>query len=348
MSTRYQLAIVSAGEELRSVRERLVKTVVFMGHLPIDLVATGILDCGNPDTVSRHLSRSDYLILALGVTARPDAQDLATAAEAVDLALEHRVPVLALLFGDDTTTAEPEKPSEETAAILAKIKERAAGLIQRIHGPTQTPQAISELVDAYPRPGWVSTEELPPAQVATELARLSIENMELRDRINAISESQVQRESRWEHVVQTLEENKLLIPVWNKIATIWEQPVEMDLFTFFIRMGPQLAVEISSADAVEFIPTGVCQLESRDGRPPWVVPLHSLNLWLTDLMALGLVRPSRRKRQAKDQNQYWRLTRDGRGFMSYVRRSALNAGGHRHVGFTQEFPIPEMDMGEGT
>ena len=347
MSTRYQLALVSAGDELREVRERLATTLVFMGHLPIDLIATGVLDCGNPDTVSRHVARSDYLVLALRQSVRPAAEEMAQANAAVDIALEHRVPILALLYGAEHDP-EPTTSASETARILAKIREHSGGLVQRVHASSQTPQAIAELLDAYPRPGWVSTSELPPAGVAAELSRLSRENTELRDRINALSESQSERESRWDQVVQTMEENKLLVPVWNKVATIWEQPVEMDLFTFFIRMGPQLAVEISSADAVEFIPTGVCQLESRDGRPPWVVPLHSLNLWLTDLMALGLVRPSRRRRQARDQNQYWRLTRDGRGFLSYVRRSALNAGGHRHVGFTQEFPIPTMNGDELT
>ena len=59
----------------------------------------------------------------------------------------------------------------------------------------------------------------------------------------------------------------------------------------------------------------------------------------TDLMALGLVRPSNRKHPAKDRNQYWRLTRTGRKFLAHIRRTALETGGHRHVGFTSEFPV---------
>jgi hypothetical protein len=329
---------------MQAVRERLLKAIALMGHMPLDLVAADVIESGNPDTVGRHIERSDYLVVAIGTEAGSADIPVRTMEDVVDVALQCRVPVVALLFGGEAPQTTTD--SHGAGVILAKIREHVGGMIQRIDVPTQATQALTEFIDTHQRPGWVSTRELPGADVATELARLSKENAELKEKLAALAEPEAQREARWDAVVRALEENKVLIPVWNKVATVWEQPVEMNLYTFFIRVGPQLAVELSASDAVEFIPTGVCQLESRDARAPWVVPLHSLNLWLTDLMALQLVRPSRRKRQAKDANQYWRLTREGRAFLSYVRRSALYVGGHRHVGFTSEFPIV-TDFEEG-
>ncbi len=339
---RYQFAIASVGEGLQDVRERLVKTIVNMGHMPIDLVAVDIIDSPDTETVSRHVQRSDYLVVVVGPNAEVGAGSIERIEHVVSLALGAGVPVIALLFGDASQTAGLEESS--TGRLLSRLRESSGGLVRHVEIPLQTPQALHELLDGHERPGWVSAKEMPSADVASELVRLTKENAQLQQKVAALAEPAAVREARWEVVVRTMEENKLLIPVWNKAATVWEQPVEMTLYTFFIRMGPQLAGEISAADAVEFIPTGVCQLESRDARPSWVVPLHSLNLWLTDLMALKLIRPSRRKRQAKDQNQYWRLTREGRAFLSYVRRSALHSGGHRHVGFTKEYRISDLNL----
>jgi len=310
-----------------------------MGHLPIDLVSTEVLYAGNTDIVRRHLARTDYFVIAVEQDLQPDSETIDGLQRAVDIAVERRVPTLALVFPSKEDAEESAAESPEVGAVLAAIRDRAAGLVQRIDVAAQATQTLNELIDTYRRPGWVSTNELPAPDVTTELARLSKENADLKRRLGSFDESEAAREIRWSAMIQTMEENKILIPVWNKVATMWEQPVEMTLYTFFIRMGPQLAVEVSTSEAVEFIPTAVCELEARDSRAPWVVPLHSLNLWLTDLMALKLVRPSRRKRAAKDKNQYWRLTREGRAFLSYIRRSALDSGGHRHVGFTQEFPI---------
>lgn len=346
MRTRYQVAIVSAGSSLKDERERLVRSLVNMGHLPIDLVAAEALSEEHAASMDRHIRRSDYLVVVLSAGSADSDADMTQVERVTSLALDEQVPVLGLTFGSRSDTDKLE--GSTLGKVLTRIEASRIGMVRHIEVHAQTLQALNELLDSHERPGWVSALELPSEDVASELLRLSKENAALSQKLAAMAEPDALREARWEATVRTMEENKLLIPVWNKVATVWEQPIEMTLYTFFIRIGPQLATELSAADAVEFIPTGVCQLESRDGRPPWVVPLHSLNLWLTDLMALQLVRPSRRKRPAKDQNQYWRLTGEGRAFLSYVRRSALQSGGHRHVGFTQEFPIvkdPTQDGG---
>ncbi|KPJ94623.1 MAG: hypothetical protein AMS18_03335 [Gemmatimonas sp. SG8_17] len=336
MSLRYQVSIISVGEGLRSVRERIVKAVVHMGHLPIDLVSADVFHQAPVETLTRHLQRTDYLVAVIASDREVAPEIVAKAGEACDLAAQNGIPVLGLLARDSAESGVVE--SNATASLVAGIESSKAGAVQSLEHPAVATKLLSELFDARPRPGYVSGNELPSSDVASELVRLTKENAELRE--SGVSFQQgIPEEIRWEPVVGALEDNKILIPVWNKSASVWEQPVETSLLTFFSRIGPQLTVELSAADAAEFVPTGVCHLEARDGRPPWVVPLHSLNLWLTDLLALGLVAPSKRKHIKKDRNQYWSLTSEGREFLAYVRRTALNAGGHRHVGFTSEFPI---------
>jgi ActR/RegA family two-component response regulator len=307
-----------------------------MGHLPVDLVSADVFHQAPVETLARHLERTDYLVVVIASDREVATEIVEKAAEACDLAAQNGVPVLGLLARDASESEIVE--SSASASLVADIERSKAGAVQTLEHPAVATKLLSELFDARPRPGWVSGDKLPTSEVASELVRLTKENAELRE--TGISfQPGIPEESRWEPVVGALEDNKILIPVWNKSASVWEQPVEMSLFTFFSRIGPQLTVELSVADAAEFVPTGVCQLEAREGRPPWIIPLHSLNLWLTDLLALGLVAPSKRKHIRKDRNQYWSLTTEGREFLAYVRRNALNAGGHRHVGFTSEFPI---------
>ena len=195
---------------------------------------------------------------------------------------------------------------------------------------------LVKLFEAHARPGWVSSRELPSGDVATELLRLTKDNAELLDQAKPKGEGDAK--SRSLDIRLALESNKIVIPIWERAGSTWEKPVELALYDFFVRLAPELVVETAVSDAAEFIPTGVCEMDPVENTR-WVVPHRSVNLWLTDLMALGLVVPSDRRHSAKDQGQYWTLTKVGRDFLSEIRRSVLESGGHRHVGFTQEFRI---------
>jgi len=344
VTIRYQIAIASLGGELREQREALVRTIVDMGHWPVDLTATGVLDRATDETLSRHLTRTDYFVLVVSPGAGATEKELDCNERAYDLAVRHGVPVLCLVVRGTAAESESARERPVWPAELEKLVDRlgpqAGSMVDSVAEVTDSVAIVlNRLIDTYARPGWVGTAELPPVDVAAELARLTKENSELKERG---PEADTLREARLEEAKRSLQQNKILIPLWSRGTSSWEKPIEMTLYNFFVRIAPEMAVEMSSAEAGEFIPFGVCDLEPDDARTSWTVPRHALNLWLTDLMALDLVKPSKRKRAAKDRNQYWTITRDGRDLLSVVRRSVLESGGHRHVGFTKEYPIAAL------
>ena len=179
--------------------------------------------------------------------------------------------------------------------------------------------------------------------VATELVRLTKETTDLRHQLDLTNPERPTGGLTEDHeTTLSLNENKIVIPIWERANSTWEKPAELTLYDFFVRLSPEMVIEISVSDAAEFIPTGVVEMDPIE-HVRWVVPHRSVNLWFTDLMALGLVTPSERKHSAKDQGHYWTLTEAGRKFLAQVRRSVLETGGHRHVGFTSEFPIFTKD-----
>lgn len=344
MSARYQMCVAAVGDDLHVDRERMVRAVLEMGHIPIDLVATGLLQEESQDTVDRHIGRTDYLIFLVG---REEGEWLEAVEHTYDCAGEHGVPVLVLIEGGSAprrkrmSIIDPAR-STKLDQFVEKLRSSPKVLVESLDSVSSSAAwVIIRLIEKYRRPGWVSSTTLPSGDVATELARLSSENAELRSRLDSVrTDDEGREDARLEAARRALLENMIMIPLWDRSSNKWEKPVEVSLYEFFIRLAPELVVENSLNDTSQFVPTGVCELDPGDFTSRWVVPPNNLNLWFTDLMALGLVQPSTIKHHTKDNNQYWTLTADGRKMISRVRRSVLQTGGHRHVGFTAEHPIP--------
>ncbi len=330
----------------------MVKAVLDMGHLPIDLVATGLFEDGSQDTVDRHIGRTDYLILLVGDGDGVSDEAFAAVERTYESAGDHGVPVLALLVEQAT-------PSKKSTSVMGSVKTGVESLTQQLKTNSKAivetldnvgasaAWVLIKLIETHRRPGWVSSTMLPSGDVASELARLSSENADLRSRLDSVqTDDEGKTEERLQAAGIALNENKIVIPMWDRSTNRWEKPVETSLYEFFIRLAPEMVVEKSLNEASQFVPTGVCELDPGDFTTRWVVPPNNINLWFTDLMALGLVQPSTIKHHPKDTNQYWTLTPDGREMLSRVRRSVLETGGHRHVGFTAEYRIPNLPRPE--
>jgi hypothetical protein len=313
----------------------LTRAVAQLGQVPVDLVGAGVLGFEPWETVVRFLELCDYLTIAVGVADDLRDEDVGPTERAFDLAVERNIPVLTLFHRDWTS---PGERNSTNSTLLSKLNENPFGMSARYDTvDAELAGAVGRLLSTFTRPGYISAAQLPSENVAEQLALLMRENHDLKRKLNEDLGEAASR--RRETVVRLLQGNRIVIPLWYRGATGWGQPVEMTLYDFFLRMGPELAAEVSTEAAAEFIPVGVCGLEREDFRPRWPVPSNNLNLWFTDLMAIGVVEPSLRIRRAKDSGQYWTLTEEGRQLLSDIRRSVLSDGGHRHVGFTSEFRI---------
>ncbi len=333
-SVRYLVSVVSIGADTPSVA--IMRAVSELGYVPVDLDATGIINRKPWESAQRHVERSDYLVVLVGRYKTGIDVPTAQVKHAFDTAVERDVPVLVVVPSKDGAKTDPREWRE----FIDKMVANPFGMSGTYTGNNDGfAGLIGRMIDTYVRPGFVSTTELPSKNVAEQLAELIRENQELKRRLGQDGGREEARQRR-ETVAHMLEENKILIPLWYRGATSWGEPMEMSLYDFFLRMGPELASEVSTAGAAEFIPVGVCGLDREDFRSRWPVPSNNLNLWFTDLMAIGVVEPSLRKR-GKDEGQYWTLTIEGRELLADVRRSVLRGGGHRHVGYTSEFPIAQ-------
>ena len=190
MNVRYQVAIASVGGELQTERAQMVKSVVALGHFPVDLTAAGVLDRDSLDAVERHLGRSDYFIL---IVERGDVQP-STELERVEFALnyaaERGLPVLGIGAGDsgEGQGAKPDAATAELPLLEGLVEKLRSGSKSMFVSFDQVAESgvwvLVKLIDTYKRSGWVPSSELPKGDVASELVRLYTENADLRERLH--------------------------------------------------------------------------------------------------------------------------------------------------------------------
>jgi hypothetical protein len=322
------------------LRDELARVVISMGHLPVDLTAARVFQDDPWETVDRHLQRTDYVVLLI-VEGSGRTQDHERARRIIDRTIELSVPVLAFVTGPASGGTNGASPASPLLDRIANHPRASRELVDAT-GASMAPTLI-RFIDTHERPGLTPRDAAigTPTALAAEIARLVMGTGGLgrEESVRIASPPPPPRETDWDALVRALHANRIHVPLWAAGASEWERPKEISLYDFFLRIAPELAVETSVADLAEFIPSGVCEMEADALTHRWLVPPHSLKLWLTDLMALGLLEPSNRKRSPKDTNEYWRLTPTGRELVSRVRRPVLEFGGHRHVGSTQEFPV---------
>jgi hypothetical protein len=187
--------------------------------------------------------------------------------------------------------------------------------------------ALMKAINTAPRPGWVRTSDVPGSDAIAELTRLSAENAHLRKELETVVKREsVDLESTRVRIIEALKANRVDIRVWKKGDTGWKKVATWPLLQVFLRLAPELHIEKSTEDAsrlLAILATGQKSGQLRDSYP---IAANTLKVWLADLVALGLVEPSRRRHSVQDKSEYWSLTDEGLNIYQRLCRARLEAG----------------------
>ena len=171
MSARYQMCVASVGDDLRDSRERMVKAVLEMGHLPVDLIATELFEDGSQDTVDRHMGRTDYLILLVDRGAGVSDEALAAVERIYESAGRHGVPVLALL-GEQAARKKRMSimgsvKTSGVESLTQQLQTNSKAIVETLENVgASAAWVLIKLIEKFRRPGWVSSTTLPSGDVA--------------------------------------------------------------------------------------------------------------------------------------------------------------------------------------
>jgi hypothetical protein len=184
---KYQIFVSSTFTDLIEERRAVTEVILSMGHIPVGME---LFEAGNEDQwsyIKNRILEVDYYLLIVAErygSAGPDGTSY-TEME-YRYAVEQELPVAALLLDPARREQWPagkiDFENRERLNAFRKLCQNRMVAYWSDAGTltTRCQLALSGLFRRHPRAGWVSGDRAVSPQLASELARLSSENAELR------------------------------------------------------------------------------------------------------------------------------------------------------------------------
>jgi hypothetical protein len=314
-NNKYQIFVSSTYEDLREVREQVIKAIFDMGHIPVGMEMFSAADDEQWIVISRTIDECDYyVVIAAHRYGSTTPEGKSFTEKEYDYAVEKNVPTIGFIIDDGAKwpsdkVDKDRKPLEALEKFKSKLKTKMVQFWKSgddLYGKVVV--SLMKLINTHPRPGWVRGGNAASAEVLNELSRLSSENASFRQL--EISRSK-EEQANVEQIIKDLADFKIEVSFWTREGTDWGETQNTDLRLVFFYAAPEMIIENSVSHLATSLAT---QLYAGKGRlrATWPIPSNAAKVWMFDLFTLGLVEPSTRKHTVHDSNQYWSLTTLGK------------------------------------
>jgi hypothetical protein len=327
MSKKFQIFVSSTYQDLKDEREQVIKAVLEMGHIPVGMEMFSAADEEQWKIIARQIDEIDYYVLILAHRYGSVTSDgISYTEKEYDYAVSKGVPILAFVI-DDSAAWPKDRFEEETKGIkkLAEFKKKAKGrLIQfwknreELHARVSI--SLMKAITANPRTGWVRASTISGPEVTNELIRLSSENAALRAEVASIKTSVNDKKDEIRSTIRILSTNTRVLKV--RKTEKWEDAelFEVSLADVFAYCAPNLILENDNLRISQNI---AIHKVSTDYFKNFPVGSNIVAGLISDLVALDLVEPSKKKHPVSDKTHYWSLTKFGKDVHKAFRRVLL-------------------------
>ncbi|MDN5536595.1 DUF4062 domain-containing protein [Comamonas sp.] len=208
---KYQVFISSTYSDLVEEREGVIKAILEMYHIPIGMEMFSAEDEDQWEIIRRTIAVSDYYILILGLRyGSKTSEGISFTQKEYEYAKEIGIPILAFIM-DDNVSLPKDKRDDDLACVnefrSTVLRNSKMAQFWTIKHELIKNVSISLMKQIMQRPGigWIrgdkaSTDEA----LSKELAVLSKENRELRDRVSELESQVVQKKPEIEVSIQDL------------------------------------------------------------------------------------------------------------------------------------------------
>ena len=193
---KYQIFVSSTYTDLKEVRDNLFKTILNLYHFPVGMEMFSAGDSDQWDIIQETISVSDYYVLVIGHRyGSLSKEGISYTEKEYNYAVKRKIPVLAYIRNRDIATKSEERDTDPilTAKLENFIKKAKTGKMCEFWTTPdelakQIAIALPKTFRKMPKLGWVRGRNDNSQEVLTELARLSAENSELREKLKNISD----------------------------------------------------------------------------------------------------------------------------------------------------------------
>nr|WP_288500336.1 DUF4062 domain-containing protein [uncultured Pseudomonas sp.] len=342
MSKKYQIFVSSTYVDLHEERDQIIKACLEMGHIPVGMEMFSAADEEQWKIIKRQIDEIDYyVVLVAHRYGSITPEGTAYTEKEYDYAVSKGIPILGFLI-DEKAPWPADKIEKDVAGKEALLRFKEKIRLRLVNFWKNKDElnakfsiALMKAIVNNPRSGWTRADDAISADVMKELSRLSSENSLLRSQLDKLKTQNEQQLDESQNTVKILSKNTRPIFLWKEGQTTWddEPHKEVTLLGIFQAIAPSLLGENDTARIASDI--ALAFAGSNKYRSRWPVPQNHVTQWITELHALELIEPSKKKHPVADNKDYWSLTPTGRKVIGSIQKLRLMAG------ITDEEPSPQ-------
>jgi len=328
---KYQIFVSSTYEDLKEERDQVIKAILEMGHIPVGMEMFSASDEEQWKIIKRLILEADYYVVVVANKYGSNGPDGVSYTEMeYDFAIESKVPTLGFVLDDKAPW--PSERGEKTPkarkslnGFKRKVKSKLVNFWSNkdeLHAKVSV--SLVKTMTANPRIGWVKSSESVGPEVMLEISRLSSENSNLRNELEAIKLANIEAADEIREVVHILNKNTFSFEIRKTGKWGEEERSSATLLGIFEGVAPNLQVENSLSEMAKNLALHISH--KTDYYKNWPIGKNLVTEYAADLAALDLIEPSKKKHSVHDKEQYWSLTKLGKQVLKRSRRIILEEG----------------------
>jgi len=330
MNKKYQIFVSSTYEDLKEERDLVIKAILEMGHFPVGMEMFSAGDEQQWELIKKQIDDCDYYVVISAFRYGSLDGDISYTEKEYDYAKSIGVPTLGFVINEGVNwpASKVDKDAlkvEKLRLFNDKIKTKLVSYWNDkndLYGKVSI--ALMKQFNTNPRVGWVKSIEYNSPEILNEVSRLSKENSDLREKINSYKINEKKEEAEYiENTLNILKKNKRSISFFYKFGKDWENITEFQLYKVFNLIAPEIMIENSTMHCLDFIGKMFNPEIKKELRNTYPIPTNTMKAILADLSVLDLIKPSDKKHQIKDTNEYWSLTDFGKKVYKMIRQEIM-------------------------
>lgn len=335
---KYQIFISSTYDDLKDERSQVIKAILEMGHIPVGMEMFSAADEEQWKLIARQIDETDYYVVIVGHRYGSLTGSISYTEKEYDYAVSKGIPVYGFII-DSTVESLAKNVDTDKAKTVAlnkfktKVKQRPVGFWKSaddLHGKVSI--ALMKAFNTTPRTGWTRATAVAGPEVMQELSRLSRENADLRAQLEvAVNQEAIDQRAHLQSQIETLKAIPKKLSLRERGKATWDIKVNTDLFKIFSQLAPEMMVEMSVADASNYLGLMNNPDSSTALSTSAPIAMNLVKMLFADMASLDLIEPSKKKHPVSDSGAYWSLTQSGLDILKMDRAMKLELAAAKAV-----------------
>lgn len=196
MEKKYQIFISSTYDDLREARDRVMRAILNLYHLPIGMEMFDASDDEQWSLIKKTIDSSDYYLLIIGHRyGSLTSEGISYTEKEFQYAKEKGIPIYVFIRDENAKTSPAER--EKILESIEKLKRfREEAKTGRTVAFWEKPEdleksvilSIAKATQHKPQTGWIRADAVDLGEVSEEIINLSKENRELREEIQRLQQ----------------------------------------------------------------------------------------------------------------------------------------------------------------